>query len=146
MADPLSLAASIITVVGVADTIGKTLSKIKVLHHAPEELLALNNEISDLKVVLSIVESCINTEHPDTVAISQHLLENMSTLLERAKDRLLQLDQQIHYRFLKSGSLESNYKVFRLEWVKAKTTVENHRQALRDARQNLITQLTLINS
>lgn len=146
MADLLSLAASIITVVGAADTISKTLSKIKILHHAPEELLALNNEVSDLKVVLSSVESYITAEHLDASVTSQDLPRHMSTLLERAKDQLLQLDQLIHYRFLKAGSLDGEYKIFRLEWVKAKSTVENHRQVLRETRQNLVTQLTLINS
>lgn len=146
MADLLSLAASIITVVGAADTVSKTLSKIKIFLHAPEELLALNNEISDLKVVLSCINSFVTSEQSDAAAMSQDFFQHVSALLEKAKDRLLQLEQLIHFRFLKSGSLNGDYRVYRLKWVRARNTVESHRQALRDTRQNLLTQVTLINS
>ena len=52
MADPLSLTASIIAVLGATDSVGKALSKIKYLKESPNELLALINEVSDFKIVL----------------------------------------------------------------------------------------------
>ena len=90
MADPLSLVASIIAVVGVAETIGKTLSKVKLLRSAPDELLALNNEVADLTMTLRHVESCIkrgNTATPDTEL--RDSLQHLSTLIKRAKGQLI---------------------------------------------------------
>ena len=152
MADGLSLVASIIAVLGAADTIGKTLSRVKVLRSAPDEVLALNNEISDLTITLRNVDSCISMGTTqgigttDRRAIPKDVFQHMSTLITRAKDQLLQLEQLIHYRILKSGSFDGEYKVFRARWVRARSTVESHRQALRDVRQNIVMQLLIINS
>ena len=152
MADGLSLVASIIAVLGAADAVGKTLSKVRVLRNAPDELLALNNEISDLTVTLQNVENYLSTdliEGSSTTSrkeISQSVLHHMSSLINRAKDELLQLDQMIHYRFLKSGSFNGDYKVFRVRWARARNTVESHRKSLRDVRQNVVMQMLLVNS
>ena len=146
MADPLSLVVSIITLNTATQGIGKTLSKAKLLRNAPDELLALNNEVSDLTIALQSIESCISTNNASGAIIPQNTFEHISSLISRAKDRLSQLEQLIHYQFLKSGSLDGDYKVFRLQWVKASKIVESHRQALRDIRQNIVMQMLVINS
>ena len=53
MADPLSITASIIAVIGAAEGVGKTLTKIRNIRNAPTELLALINEVSDLRTILN---------------------------------------------------------------------------------------------
>ena len=53
MADSLSITASIIAVVGAAEGVTKTLDKIKNIRNVSDELLALINEVSDLKAILS---------------------------------------------------------------------------------------------
>ena len=82
MADPLSLAASIIAVVGAAEGVTKTLAKIKSICNAPYELLALVNKVSDLKIILNHVQNYIihNTQR---LPVSQEL-RNLSTLIARA--------------------------------------------------------------
>ena len=52
MGDPLSITASVIAILGAADSVRKVLSKIRLLNASPDELLALINEVSDFKVVL----------------------------------------------------------------------------------------------
>ena len=86
MADPLSIAASIIAVVGAAESVTKVLSKIKNMRHAPDELLALINEVSDLRVILSNIHGYVveRTQHPKT---SQEGLQLMAILLDRAKEK-----------------------------------------------------------
>ena len=68
MADLLSLTASIIAVIGAAEGVSKTLAKIKSLLNAPDELLALNNEVSDLKIIFNDVQSYVTkyTQRPHT--------------------------------------------------------------------------------
>ncbi|KAL9122317.1 MAG: hypothetical protein Q9187_001126 [Circinaria calcarea] len=145
MANSLSLVASIIAVATATKGISKALSSANLLRNAPDELLTLNNEVSDLTIALQSIERCISA-NANGDALPQNTLEHISSLISRAKDRLSQLDHLIHHQFLKSGSLEGDYKVFRLQWMKANKTVESHRQALRDIRQNLTMQMLVVNS
>ena len=116
MADPLSITASVITVLGAAEGISKTLAKIKSTRHAPNELLALINEVSDLKIILREVERYIIRD-PNRPSPPLEQLQTMSTLIERAKESLLELDQLIQYRLLKASSRSTELKVSRREWV-----------------------------
>ena len=46
MAEPLSMTASILAVVGAAEKTGKGLEKLRALHNAPDELEYVLNEVS----------------------------------------------------------------------------------------------------
>ena len=50
--DPLSLTASLIAVIGVGGNVAKSLKKVLAFRDAPKELLALNKEIIDFRLVL----------------------------------------------------------------------------------------------
>ena len=52
MADPLSLVASIIVVVGMGGQIAKAVKKLASLKGALDSILTLDNEISDLHLVV----------------------------------------------------------------------------------------------
>ena len=145
MADPLSITASIIAVVGAAEGVTKTLSKIKNMRHAPDELLALINEVSDLRIILSDIHSYIveNTERPQ---IPYERLQHVTIFVNRAKEKLLQLDELIQYRLTKPESVTDQIKISRREWARAKTTIERFQQNLRDIRLNIIAQMTVVNS
>ena len=147
MADPLSIAASVITVIGAADSIGKSLGKVKTLRNAPAEVLALQNEVSDLRIVLDDVNFCVldmgSTETSTRITIR---LQHLSELVDRAKSQLLQLDKLLHYDIIKPGSLDGEFKVSRTEWLRAQSAVEAIRQSLRDVKLNIATQMMGINS
>ena len=148
MADPLSVTASVIAVVGAIEGVSKTLAKVRTLRNAPSELLALINEASDLRIVLGDVERYITRDGNQSQAFRDQL-QNISHLVTRAKDCLLELDKLIHYRFLKPGTDElktKEIKVSRREWAQAKTTTERFRQSLRDIRLNLATEIIVLNS
>ena len=144
MADPLSITASIIAVVGAAEGVTKTLTKIKNIRNAPEELLALINEVSDLQIVLGDIQS-----YTQTMTISppiQDAFQHLSVLIDRARNKLLQLDELIQYRLTKPESAVGRIKVSRREWATARTTIDNFRQSLRDIKLNIIAQMSVINS
>ena len=119
MADPLSITASIIAVVGAAEGVTKTLAKFKSIRNAPDELLALINEVSDLKLVFSDIQNHIVIQRAQ---IPQTKEQNISTLVKRAKDKLLELDQLIQYRLVKPES--DQIKVSRREWLRARAVIE----------------------
>ena len=143
MADPLSLTASIIAVIGAVEVVAKTLKKISSIRNAPNELLALVNEISDFRIILSDVE---NHNVKNTESVPQQQLQHMSILLNRAKDQLLQLDELVQNRLIKPNSTLANVKVSRLNWSKASGTIEEFRKRLKDVRMNLIALLAVENS
>lgn len=50
--DPLSITASILTLLGVCSAVVKTFEKVRNTKHVPATLYTLNNEVSDLQLVL----------------------------------------------------------------------------------------------
>ncbi|KAL9116909.1 MAG: hypothetical protein Q9187_006561 [Circinaria calcarea] len=145
MADPLSITASIVAVIGAARVITKTLGKIKNLRNAPNELLALFNEVSDLRIILEDLQHYIlqNIERPQ---ILQEELQHISILVDRAKDKLLELDEFIQYRLVKPESISDQIKVSKRKWARAKDSIERFRQSLRDIRLNISTHMIVVNS
>ena len=143
MADGLSLAASIFAVLGAADGLSRVLSQIRRLRHAPNELLALINEVSDLRIVLGGIQTyAIQNEYD--LHLSQNHVRDLMVLTDRAKETVLELDKLIHYRLIKPQ--HGTVKLAKTEWLKGATRVERLRHQLRDSRLNIATQMVLINS
>ena len=144
MAVALSIVGSAIAVYQVADRVGQLLSKAKYLYHAPSELFALNNEISDLTVTLQNVEQCLSSNTTERVTLPENKIQHVCDLIDAAKKELLRLEQLVHYRFLRSGTLDGDFKVFRLRWARSRPIVENHRQNLQRIRQNVLMEMQVI--
>ena len=144
MADPLSFAASIIAVLGAAEGVAKTLSRIQSIRNAPDELLALINEVSDLQIIFGDVQSYArSTQGPQ---MSRDHLQHLLAFVNRAKEKLLQLDELVHYKLLKPQSSPDHIKVSKREWLKQVKTIERFRQSLRDIRLNIVIHMVMINS
>ena len=73
MADPLSIVASAISIVGAAKTVSKTLSTVIKLRKldVPDELMTLVNEVSDLRSVVDQVCQIVDYDRPDSVQPSK---------------------------------------------------------------------------
>ena len=145
MADPLSVAASIIAVVSAADTACKTLAKVRSFRNAPNEILALNNEVADLKLIFDCLDAHAHGT-PGIAALPHTQLLHLSTLLAKAKAQLLTLENLLHTRFIKSDPGIGKFKVSGLRWIRAKETVENIQRNLRNHRLDIVLQLTTINA
>ena len=148
MADPLSIVASVIAVVGAIEGVSKTLAKIRTLRNAPSELQALVNEVSDLRIIVGDVEN-YTSRNTNQLQAPHDQLKNMSILVARAKDCILELDMLIHSRLLRPGAQERKekaIKVSRREWAQARGTIERFRQTLRDIRLNIATEMLVLNS
>lgn len=52
MAEPISIAASVVTLVKTSRMVGSGITKLLALKHAPDILLALNNEVVDLEYLV----------------------------------------------------------------------------------------------
>ena len=143
--DPLSITASIVTILGAADRCVKGVAKLRALKHASSELSALINEVADLQTVLTQV-----------VALSQQLQRDCSdgsvtalkSLLKRAEEQLLELNALVQGELSKPKSKRSGggIKVDHLGWTLKKDQLVLLQQSLRATRLNLSTTLGVINS
>ena len=139
MADPLSITTSIIAVIGAAETVGKTLNRIRDMTNAPDEILALSNEISDLTVVLKHVETYATAA--DRAVTSPEHLEHILVLAKRAQSRLAQLERVMH-KYL-PGPVAASWRssLSRFRWACLKTKINGLRVDLRDIKLSIIVQI-----
>ena len=142
MADPLSIIASIIAVIGAAESVGKAVNRIRDITNAPDEVLALSNEISDLTVVLKHFETYITAA--DGAIISRESLEHLSVLAKRAQSRLAELERIMHNHLPGPGGANKRSSRLRLQWPLLKTKVDGLRVDLRDMKLSIIVQITSV--
>ena len=144
MAAALSIVGSAVALYQVADRVAQLLSKAKHLYNAPSELFALNNEISDLTITLQNIEQCLSPSNAEAVVLPKNKTQHICNQIDAAKKVLLDLEQLIHYRFLRSGTLDGDFKVFRIRWAKARSVVETHRKDLQRIKENILIEMQVL--
>lgn len=142
MADPLSIIAGIIAVIGAAESVGKALNRIRDTRNASDDVLALSNEISDLTVVLKHMETYITAADGAVISLAQ--LEHLSVLAKRAQSRLVQLEQIMHTHFSQLGGTNRRSSPLRLQWASLRTKIDGLRIELRDVKLSIIMQITTV--
>ena len=133
--DPLSISASVLTVVGAISSTSRIVKKIASLRGAPEAISALNNEISDLQLVLRAVETMLQS---NTDSVKPFTDNGMQELLDRAKGKLLELDILLEYQIM---TVDDNKKpkINFPAWARKQGKIRQLQQDLRSARLNLAT-------
>ena len=139
--DPLSLTASIIAVLGAGGTISKGLWKIHQAKRAPDILLQLNNEITDLNVLVLAVDEEFR-RCSDLVPVTQQ--EVIYKSLQRAKNIVLELQTLIEY--VLTRETDAGSEVARLAWIRSADKLKEMKDAVRRARSDLNATWTVISS
>jgi hypothetical protein len=138
MADPLSILASVVTLMGACSTIAKDSdSLIRKFKDAPDELLALSNEINDFQAVLSeIRNACLSNPQGNVsgpALVGHQLLTPLNDNVNRARAQLDDLG-----KFMTSVTKHVNgstdLRVSRTEWFKKSRTLANKRERLKETR------------
>jgi hypothetical protein len=139
--DPLSVSASILTVVA---AVGKTLEFVKSARGCPKEVDAVINEVSDFTVVCRQIDLAIRDgQHRDA---HHDGIDDLSSLLSRAKATTTKLDDLIHGKLLRTLPQGGSPQVSRLNWIREKGSVQSTLGELRDVRINLATALSAFTS
>ena len=128
MADPLSVTASIIAVVGAANAVTKGLRRLKAAKDAPEGLQDLIQDVVQLEMVLNFVKSAVLSSGSPPI--------ELATLIGEAGSKLLEVQSLIEYTLTKSGVSD---RVDRWQWLRKGNEVERLRNQLDIIRQNLVT-------
>lgn len=138
--DPLSLTASIVAVIGAADTMGKGLRRIVALKDVPDIILALNNEVAELRVLLQEIDSLLFGRHQST-ASRQYLHSSLLPNVLRAKDKLRALESLLEHRLKKTdGGID------KIAWLRVEDKVRRIQKELRETRLNINTALSVLDS
>ena len=138
MSNAFSVATNIANVLDISVRCAKhTYKLIQDLRYAPEELLALSNEVSSLGSVLWEVERVFK----DTRMISppQQTQNMLSLYLDGARMKLTELDALIASLncTLSFGSSPGSMSVDRCGWLRIMAAAKKLQQGFREDRQNI---------
>ena len=135
--DPLSITASLIALIGAAESIAVGINKLASLRNAPASVLALNNELSDLRLVLREVEPLLQ-KHYQALADTQSSrfpASGNSTLLisiQRAKVKLVELESIVQSLLMVRMGIRD-----KLAWTYEQDKIIRAKDDLRTARLNI---------
>ena len=132
--DPLSITAGSLAFLSAGGKVVEQLKKLITLRHAPDELLALNNEVSDICSVIH-----------DTEDLLQRQLENgeasvppgLTRALERSKASVLALEEFLAYDVTVISSSTIRPRVDKSRWLQKLKQLENHKERLSKDRLEL---------
>ncbi|MCJ1239219.1 hypothetical protein MMC14_007213 [Varicellaria rhodocarpa] len=130
--DPLSITVSVITLLGAGGTIAKGLDRIRSLRTAPDILLQLYNEISDLHLLLHAIDGLYRQNRDPDIASQQEIV---CTVLKRAKDIVLELEKVIVCMLTKET--DSGTELDRVAWMLAFKKIKKMQNGMRNVRHNL---------
>ena len=142
--DPLSIAASIIALIGAAKQVAVGLDKVASLRGAPAAVLALNNELSDLRLVLNEAEPLLLMHGRSDVRTPADIStpldgDRLKLSVNRAKDRLVELEVILQNRLMtRMGAVD------RLGWVMEQSKVRKALDDLRTVRLNIAAMLGVV--
>lgn len=141
--DPLSVTASILAVIGTAGVVGKGLTKIVALRHAPDILLGLKNEVADLYCVVQGVDHLIR-QHTETARAIP--IANLCRALEKASMTLFGLEDIIENDLSTVRARDGEIKLDRYAWLRSASKVQKMRDQIRADRVDLAAALSLLSS
>lgn len=147
MADPLSVAASIIALTHAAKVAVKACEKLSSLRHMSAAVCALGNEIVEVRLLVSRVDSLL-VAHGQLNERAQKLClrqEDNVGSLQRHSDNLKQ--QLLDLENLKVYRLQApNGEARKLQWLRFQHTVEQKQQNLRQAKLDMSSSLAVLTS
>ncbi|KAL8724056.1 MAG: hypothetical protein Q9166_008154 [cf. Caloplaca sp. 2 TL-2023] len=124
MAETLAIAASVITLVNISRKVADGITKITELRHAPEILLALNNEVVDLQCV---IEDLAELEQRFDDTLDGAITRSFTRAVVGTKEVLLALDKLIAYKLTKPGDDAGLSRVDRSTSISTQSYKESRR-------------------
>lgn len=137
------MTAGIIAVVGAGNTIGKGLAKVIALRHAPDILLALNNEIIDLAYVVPDIDGLLKKEAEISGTTPPSSLHRA---LDNSRQNLTELEQLVLIELTTIKGKKNEAKLDRSVWLRTEPKVRELKDKIRDDRLRLSTALSVLAS
>jgi len=143
--DPLSIAASALTVIQVVVVVSKSLEDIRAqLRNASTTLSNLANEIADVRLLLDACESALRKWHQSSSQKSLPLSFTKSVeILDFIHDKVNELDALVKRCYERSGSAQTEFSKWR--WLRERSNVKKIQESLRDSKRDLMLLLEVHN-
>ena len=144
MIEPLSVAVSILTILGAGGQISKGLKRLLTLKLAPDILCALNNEVADLQLLVAESQELLRgaSDYVDTKPPA-----SMVRTLEHVKDELLALEGFLVYRLSNIDSeARPPIRVDRSRFLYSHRNIEIFKDRIREQRIALVSAMNLWNT
>jgi hypothetical protein len=128
--DPLSITVSTITLLTAVGAIAK---KIKSVHNANDEILAVLDELSDFERLLRQAKSLIE-EHGTKIPKAQ--LSDLSALLEKAKTNFTELETKMNHSVLRLQA-GGKIKASKIAWSREASHITVLQNSLKNITEKL---------
>ncbi|CZR68457.1 uncharacterized protein PAC_18356 [Phialocephala subalpina] len=146
--DPLSITASVIAVIGAAKQTYKALLALYSLRNAPQEVLELINEVSELQALLCLVQKATGNSSLSTLPSNDQ--DFIKRLIESAREPLNQLNDLITACSRSTDADAAKRGAFLnvsfATWLKSRNSIEKIRQRFLRAHRNISTALAALNN
>ena len=146
--DPLSITASIIAIVGVSGQAAGVIRQLATVRGAPDLVLALNNEITDLHLLITALRDAFQRQRvtvlpPSVTGSGYHA--SVTSSLQQALDKAQELEA-LHDRLkLIAPDASGLLKLSSVKWVREKSKVRRMRDDLKTVRLQLVGVLGILN-
>ena len=145
MAEPVSLTASLITIIQIATSCIRWTSRaVQSYHNAPSEFLALSNEINDSHLVLVEILRTLQNISRSNQADADRQAEALRMQMDRAYPLLIDIQSLIMHTSTYTTS--NSRKVQILGWFRQRSKMKHLQEELRTIREKLQMLLTLYNA
>ncbi|KAI9886441.1 MAG: hypothetical protein M1823_001759 [Watsoniomyces obsoletus] len=130
--DPLSISASVITLLVAVGKTGEGVQKLFRLADAPDELATVTNDIAEFRGILSQVRD-VTRSIEESMPDSSNALESIRPTIDSARQDVQELDELVEYQLKRSDDRDKKgrLKVARGTWLRKKDQLEQLRQRLR---------------
>ena len=140
--DPLSITAGIVAIVGATGTVGKGLQKLAQTRHAPEILVGLKDEVSDLHL---LIEGTSDLARYHESVFTKSLGPAALRGLKRIQNTVLVLEKLIVYDLTTIVNSDGQIEIDRLAWIKSQNRLQQIKSQIQADRIYLSTALNLAN-
>jgi hypothetical protein len=136
--DPLSITAAVVSFLSFSGSCAKHLRRlIHAANHAPDEILAMSNEISDINLILNDIENTNRTIETSGAQgqASPDLNSALSEQLVIARSKIVQLEALSSKLFIRlpNGTMEFQ----RYAWVRKRSKAISSQRDLRKVKRSL---------
>ena len=146
--DPLSVTASIITVIGVGGNIAKTIRRLASQKDAPQFVLALNNELADLNLVVLAIQDIYQKQQPNGRIRGPQDVDvdhSVTSALTQARQTVTEL-QVLYDRISAPAPGQSGLGLRSKLWLLEPRKAKDVQESLRNIRLKLAAVLGILNS
>ena len=146
--DPLSFTASIIAIVGVSGQAAGAIRKLASIRGAPDIVLALNNEITDLHLVVTALRDAFQRQRvialpPSVTGSGYHV--SITSSLQQALDKVQELEALYDRLKPRTANATGSPKPNTVRWLREQSRVRQMLEDLKAVRLKLTGAVGMLN-